>query len=494
MSGFYTNVQAGPLGGGHLSPAGSVTDPELSSRIAGYKRQIAGRYRAISPDEVHFLPKSGMLVSPKIDGQFWCLVADGGDVVLVSPNGKVISGSIPLLDEARKSLLSKVQGRLIVPGELFALRKGGRPRVGDVGKALGGGENAEVARLGFFAFDLMAGGDAETPEPPADYAGRLEVIQRLFEGGQRVQAIRTEAVHGPEEVQRLFGEWVEGGKGEGLVVRPDDGRIFKLKPIFTLDAAVIGFTEKSEEPDHVRSLLLALMRENGQFQLIGSVGNLGSDSLRADLFQRLSPAAVDSTYRFASSTGALYRFVRPEIVVEVKVTDLQVEDTSGRLIRRMVLEFDETGWTPIQLKSGASLIHPIMSRVRDDKKVDSTDIRAAQILERCEIEELDQTVQRIRHPKSEVLRREVYAKVTKGKTAVRKLVIWRTHKDEIDPLFPPYVVHWTDYSPGRNAPIQREVRLAPDEAAAQALGDEMVAGGVKKGWEKVEAEPGSPAG
>ena len=486
MSEFYNKALAQPLGQGTLAPAGSVTDSELAGRIAGYKRQIAGRYRAISPDEIHFLPKSKTLVSPKIDGQFWCMVVDDGDVALVSPKGKVIAGSIPLLEEARKKVVPRAQGRLIVPGELFALRKGGRPRVGDVGKALGGGESAEVARLGFFAFDLMQGGDAETPEPTPDYPGRLDVIQRLFAGGQRVQAIKTEAVQGPDDVSRLFGEWVEGGKGEGLVVRPEDGRIFKLKPIFTLDAAVIGFTEKTEEPEHVRSLLLALIRENGQFQLIGSVGNLGTDTLRAELYQQLSPNVVESSYRFASSTGALYRFVRPELVVEVKVTDLQVEDTSGRPVRRMVLELDEAeGWTPIQLKSGASLIHPILSRVRDDKKVDGTDVRASQVLERCEIEELDQAVARIKHPKSEVVRREVYSKTTKDKVAVRKLVIWRTHKEEIDPLFPPYVVHWTDFSPGRKAPIQREVRLAPDESAAMALGDDMVAAGVKKGWQKV---------
>ena len=493
MSAFFDTAQAGPLGNGLLSPAGSVTDAELITRIAGYKRQIAGRYRAISPEEIQFLPKTKTLVSPKIDGQFWCMVIDTtGDgepeIALVSPKGKVISGDVPLLAEARKNVGPRAVGRTIVPGELFALRKGGRPRVGDVGKALGGGADAQVARLGFFAFDLMDGGDGECPEPTPDYPGRLDVLQRLFAGGQRVQAIKTEEVGGPDDVKRLFGEWVEGGKGEGLVVRPEDGRIFKLKPIFTLDAAVIGFTEKNDEPNHVRSLLLAVMRENGQFQLIGSVGNMGSDELRAEIYRRLSPTVVDSSYRFASSTGALYRFVKPEMVVEVKVTDLQVEDTSGRPVRRMVLEVDEhEGWTPIQLKSGASLIHPIMSRVRDDKKVDGVDVRASQILERVEIEELNQAVERIERPKSQLIRREVYTKATKGKTAVRKLVIWQTHKDTVDPEFPPFVVHWTDFSPGRKEPLKREVRLAPTQDAALAVGDEMIQSNIKKGWALYEA-------
>ena len=488
---FFTLDGSSPLGQGTLSPAGSITDRELASRVSGYKRQIAGRYRAISPDEVTSLPSSPTLVSPKIDGQFWCLVIDGGEAALVSPNGKVIAGQVPVLIEIRTKVLPRVAGDqpLIVAGELFALRKGGRPRVADVSSALAGGVDAEVARIGFFAFDLLEGGDSEQPEPAADYPGRLETLRRLFAGGQRAQAIKTELVHGPSEVSALFGEWVEGGKGEGLVVRPEDGRIFKLKPIFTFDAAVIGYTEKSEEPEHVRSLLLAMIREDGQFQLVGSVGNLGTDDLRAELFQQLSPSVVPSTYRFASSTGALYRFVEPKVVVEVRVTDIQVEDGSGRPIRRMVLELsDDDGWAPLQLRSGVSLIHPIMSRVRDDKVVNETDVRAAQILERVEVPELEQRVAKIVRPVSEIIQREVYTKTTKGKTAVRKLLVWATNKKDVDSDFPAYVVHWTDYSPNRKDPLKREVRLAPDRETADELAAAMLADGVKKGWQKVEAQ------
>ena len=45
------------------------------------------------------------------------------------------------------------------------------------------------------------------------------------------------------------------------------------------------------------------------------------------------------------------------------------------------------------------------------------------------------------------------------------------------------MVHWTDYSPNRKDPIKRDVRLAPDEAAATTIAEEMVADGVKRGWE-----------
>ena len=486
MRELFTTEGARQVGPGLLSPAGSLRDVELAKRIAGYKRAVAGRYVAIAPNEIDSLPLGSLLVSPKIDGQFWCLIVEAGDAILVAPNGKVLSGELPFLAEARRTVASRAQGRTLCAGELFALRKEGRPRVADVSGALGGGASAEVARLGFFAFDLLDGGDARSPQPAAEYAERLATLERLFEGGQRLRAIKTEHVHSPEEVRRLFGDWVEGGKGEGLVVRSFDGRIYKLKPIFSLDAAVIGFTEQTDARDHVRSLLLALMRENGQFQLIGSCGNLGADSFRAELYQRLAPAVTESKYRFASSTGALFRFVAPREVVEVEVTDLQTEDSESRPVKKMVLDFDPVqGWLPLQLKAGVSLIHPILARRRDDKEVNPIDVRASQILERCEIEELEVAVARIERPQSSLLRREVYTKNLKGNLAVRKLLVWKTNKESQDPNFPAYVVHFTDYSPGRQEPLQREVRLAPSAELAEALASEMLAENIKKGWERV---------
>ena len=50
---------------------------------------------------------------------------------------------------------------------------------------------------------------------------------------------------------------------------------------------------------------------------------------------------------------------------------------------------------------------------------------------------------------------------------------------------PAYVVHWTDYSPGRKEPLQRTVRLAPTETIANEIADQMVKGEVKRGWAKV---------
>ncbi len=50
--------------------------------------------------------------------------------------------------------------------------------------------------------------------------------------------------------------------------------------------------------------------------------------------------------------------------------------------------------------------------------------------------------------------------VTKGQQAVRKLVLWRTNKKEgVDPSFPAFVVHWTNYNATRGSPPRRRFPL-----------------------------------
>ena len=87
-------------------------------------------------------------------------------------------------------------------------------------------------------------------------------------------------------------------------------------------------------------------------------------------------------------------------------------------------------------------------------------------------------------PLSEVVTRRVWTKATKGKVAVRKLLVWKTHKSELDSSYPAYVVHWTDYSAGRGTPLEREVRPAPTLEVAEAIAAELVESNVKKGWEE----------
>lgn len=484
---LYTTDSARPLGSGLQSPAGSVLDRELQSMLRNYKRSTAGRYRAMVEDDFLGSPMlhGDLMVSPKIDGEMWFMILDENDAFLANPKGRVISGKVPILEEAQAAL-GRAKGRTIIAGELFAVNKDkSRPRVGGLSSAMGGEKKAQVGRMAFAAFDSLIGGDAESGASIPLYADRLAMLERLFKGGKRAKAIRTEHISGGANVAKLFEQWVAGGKGEGLVIRTPENAIFKAKPTINIDAVIIGYTESSDGPDKVGSVLLALMRDDGKFHVLGSCGNMPTEQ-RIAFMKQLKPTVCGSEYRYANSRGALYRFVRPETIIEIKLTDIQSQDSSGDPIQRMVLEQSEGKYKTVRQLPGVSILHPVFVRIRDDKGVNPTDIRMGQVLERCLVENLDSKAEKLVLPVSTVLRREVYTKTVKGELAVRKLVVWQTNKDKLDSSFPAFVTHFTDYSPGRRDPLKREVRLAPDKDDALRIGDELIAKQIKGGWSLVK--------
>jgi hypothetical protein len=46
-------------------------------------------------------------------------------------------------------------------------------------------------------------------------------------------------------------------------------------------------------------------------------------------------------------------------------------------------------------------------------------------------------------------------------------------------------VHWTDVSATRKSPLDREVRLAPNEKEALKIAEAMIADNIKKGWSEI---------
>ena len=164
------------------------------------------------------------------------------------------------------------------------------PRVGDVSAALG--SDGDSKRIGFLAFDLVVD-EGATPE--AEYATRLEeagVHSLWWQAWQDHQDNVGVQGRGPRALREL----VASGKAEGLVARAADGRIYKIKPALHLDCVVIGYT--SAKKIKASSLCFVGPGETRmEPQLIGSCGNLGTDSDREALLSRLEPLVIESRFR-----------------------------------------------------------------------------------------------------------------------------------------------------------------------------------------------------
>jgi hypothetical protein len=453
---------------------GRLDDPDLQDVLWAYKRRVAGNYRPITPDEIGLLPSSSYLVSEKIDGELWFLVIAGRSAYLVNPYGRVMHGNLPILKAA-----VKLDDGLILAGELYVKREEVRARVGDLRSYFADPDKTSGRTLAFCVFDVVRGNEALEQQA---YDARYSFIKSAFSNAKAIEVVNHVQLESASEIATLFADKVLSGHAEGLIVRLPTGLIYKVKPIVELDAVVVAYTSRLEKPSEARSVLLALAVDENKYQVIGACGNLGTEGDRVALLERLGPMACDSSVRISSDSGGLYKFVKPSLVVQIKVTDLQTERADGGASLGHRVELNGKGWSSVGMFPTARLIHPVLLRTREDKEVNTHDVRVSQLDGFLSLANENASSGDL--AKSEILRREVWVKETKGVKAVRKLLVWKTNKEKTITSMPAFVVHWTDYSPGRASPLDREVKLAPTLDAATEIADQIVEANIKKGWEK----------
>jgi ATP-dependent DNA ligase len=449
----------------------------LVEALVDYRRLVASRYRAIKPTELGDLPAGELWLSPKIDGELAGIEFRDGGASLATKGGREIP-DCPLFRELCAAA-SRVNGPLRIVGELHCrAERGSRPRVGDVSAALAGNASL-LERLAFAGFDLLA---FEGQSLPADHEQRLDAIRSALAGLGTAVAVETRRTADRSEIRGAWQDWCADGRSEGMVARTADGRIFKIKPDISIDAVIMAFTTRCDAPNQVRSVLLGLVRDDGSHQLIGGLGGVGSSSQRESLYAQLSGMEVASSLRQPSSDGGIFRFVRPGVIAEVNCTDVQSEDSTGQPLQRWMLGFDGKCWHGLAMAPGVSLLHPQMVRIRADKQATPSDAGFSQVAQRCTPPAAERRDLGERGSATVAVRR-VWTKGTKGKMAVRKLLVWSTGREHEG--WPAWVVHFTDYSPERKTPLERTFRAARSRPEAEAIAARTIEENVKKGWEPV---------
>ena len=466
-----------PLGTGRMYAAGSVRDSELATILASYKRDVAGAYTSISPDAIDTsIPSGRHIASTKIDGEQWFLCKSNSGTLLVSPNCKVITG-IPITEEVDR-ILSGWSG--VLAGELYAAVDTGHPRVFDLHAAMGGGLDAQVDRLRFTVFDILRDGDGDCQS--MEFNDRTNRIRELLGDAKLVHPSDFTCIDGTIEVERFFESRTRSGE-EGIVVRCDDGRIFKIKPKITIDAVVVAYTETVSG---IGELLLGLITEThpDSMQIIGRVDIGFSVSERRQIADRLNPLNCESTLNLSSRSGLPYKWVRPVMVVEVTCHELLSSNSGGEPIRRWRVIYDNDIWKPLGKADSISMRDTVFMRVREDKAAVLPDVRWSQVTDLIPVSDITPDI--CDRPKSEVICRQVYTKaVRRYGIAVRKIVVWKTNKEETDSRYPAYAVMFTDYSPARQEPMRTELRVASRIEHIMVIAENWLAENVKRGWECV---------
>jgi ATP-dependent DNA ligase len=484
MSKFYdADLLAVKLGDYRIGTASALRDVNLLPVARLRRRQISHMMVPLDYDTAKRKIAPGTyIISRKIDGEFTCLIYRDGDVVTINPGGTVRTGA-PFHAEAAKLLKKAGIKSAILGGELYVRRTDAkRPRVHDVTRiARAPQTEAEVASLQFAVFAIydLDGVDLFTAPDKA-----LAEARRIFADGNRIHAV--DAVEGNEkDVFARFKEWVREEGEEGVVAFSAQMGWYKIKPRHTIDLAVVGFSEGVDErAGMLHSLLLAVVRPDGSFHLVGRAGGGYSEDERVSILEQLTTRIVDSTYTEVNSERVAYKMVQPGVVVEISCLDVIASGSEGQTIDRMVLEWNEmdTRWEGVRRLPLGSIISPQFVRFREDKQATAEHVGIAQLTNIVDIPEVGAKVGDIKLPKADILRRAVATKELKGKTMVRKLLMWKTNKEQVSDEYPAYVLMVTDYSPNRKTPLEREIRVSNNLNQIEAYWAAWEAEYFVKGW------------
>ena len=440
-----------------------------------YKRQIASRYLPIGAEEItsKIMEADSFAVSTKHDGHFYLLSFDGTKATLTNHGGTVIE-DLPLLKEASTLLKGKCND-IVLAGELYLYKKDGRTRSFDMTAAL----DDKSAEIYFAAFDLLT---LDGEQVSLNLKSLDEKLNAVLSGGKSLHAIKNSIVESRKDIAALYKSIVEDGGHEGIVVRSHNGPTYKIKPLITLDAVILGYSEgQGSRAGMLKEVLVGLCVAKDEYLLLTKVGNGYSEDERIKLLKDLEKEKVDSGYIEVSGSNVAFTMVAPNQVVEFSCLDVFGENSKGG-ISKICLSYKDGIYTATGKQPMASVISPVFIKMRTDKNPDTEDAGLSQI---TKIISLDKdAAKKLDLKKSEILLREVYVKKSKGMKMVRKFMVWKTNK-EATGEYPAYVYHYTDFSAGRSEMLKKEIKVSDSKKQIEEIFAAEVLENVKKGWEKV---------
>ena len=448
-----------------------------------YKKNIAGKFVLVEGAKLkQRVEGERICVTKKIDGHLQVVFWQNGQVFMLNASGKQKAENLKCLDAFTEAMKAADVKSATIAAELYLPRPDGRPRCGDVNKALA--DEALKDQLCLAPFDIIELDG--NPWKVEHYSETHKKLTELFKVQcskfivQSVSPVEMRNATSHDEVQEIYDEWVVGEGAEGLVIHSESPMIWKVKPRHTIDAAVIGYTTADRG---IRDLMFAVRREDGLFQMfaLGSTGM--SDEDRAAIAERLSQKQVESQYVLSDSRGIAYQMVKPEMVFEISVLEFVARGNDDKIRMNPLLKYDDkAGWLMEGVTPGVSVLGITLERERTDKQPTETDIRISQITDICPFEEPEGGSAKLEA--STLLERHVYKKVSGEKVMLHKFLIWKTNKEQSG-RYPAYVFFHTDYSSGRKDIIKRDMAYSSDEQQIRDILAAEIADNIKKGWEEI---------
>ena len=412
-------------------------------------------------------------VSTKFDGHLYLLSFDGKNTELINHGGTTLT-DLPLLKDATKHLKGKCND-ILLAGEVYLSKDGERTRSFDMTAVL----DEKSENIHFAVFDLLM---LDGQEVSLGIKELDEKLSSVLSGGKMVYPVNNSFVESRKDIAAQYKEIVEEGGHEGIVVRSLNGPTYKVKPLITLDAVILGYAEgDGNRAGMLKEFLVGLCIAKDQYLLLTKVGNGYSDDERKKLLKEFEKKKVDSGYIEVSGSNVAFTMVAPNQVLEFSCLDVFGENSKGT-ISKMALSFKDGSYSAMGKQPMASVIAPVYLKMRTDKKATTADAGLSQITKVIALGGND--AEKVKLKNSEIISRAVYVKESRGMKMVRKFMVWKTNK-EATGEYPAYVYHYTDFSATRKEMLKKEIKVSDSKKQIEDIYAAELAENVKKGWEKV---------
>jgi hypothetical protein len=472
-----------------IGTGGAVSDHVLMAVATDFENAVMRKISALAPGDLasRFSGDDPLLLTRKYDGEGALIYFDAEHCFSFSaPAGRVRIGYQALDQLAAKLRAAGVQ-KALLRGELYLDAAGSeaqrRAGVSEVIRVSFSGSADEIAALRLALFDVVMLDGRDLRPQQSDYGTTLKQLQDWF-GSDESAAVHAVAARriAERELAAAFEAEVAAG-AEGVVVRRlNRAEAFKIKPVRTVDAVLIGYVEGDFEGQWgVASLLTALCYQSPDgadgvwLQGFARVGSGLTDAQRIALLDQLRPLQVDSPLAMTDSSGREIHFLKPRHVLELHGEDL-IHADGGKPQRSQLFSWDESSgrFGFLGLNACPRLSFARFGKLREDKSWRDGGARIEQIGVSGERPKLQP-----RDEETKLLRREVYGK---GEM-LRKLVVLQKGGDNAYP----YLIYWTDYSARRAEPLKVSVDLAASIERADAIAASLRADNLPKGWELLQA-------
>ncbi len=291
--------------------------------------------------------RPGWIFEIKYDGYRVVAAREGGEAALRSRNGNDLTATFPEIARAVRGLPF---GHAIVDGEVVVHDAAGLPSFSRLQKRGRLRNRADIQRASvalpahMYVFDLLAVGDLDLRALPLRArkrtlrellppAGPLRYCDHIEEAGEKMY----------EHAIRMRLEGVVAKKADSVYESSRSGSWRKIRAVRTGDFVVVGWSESEEARPRLSSLHLAGYRGDVLVRT-GSVGTGFAseqlDALRETLLE-IEVSECPATGEGTSVAGRAHRWVRPELVAEVRYAE----------------------WTEAR-----QLRHPSFGRLREDKR------------------------------------------------------------------------------------------------------------------------------